>query len=342
MREYSCEILIIGAGLAGATLGFLLRQAGEDVLMLELLDAREKDKLCGGLMTGWTALQFDEIFGQGSFDTLSPMRMDYILKRYDGYELQEEFDLRTLPRKRMDDCALDRYLAPEGRLLDRIAVRRIDDETGLAACDDMRSGEQVTIRFERLVGADGAASATRRLLTGRHQNVRGTLEGVVPLYGRDVILDFHKTGIGYSWYIPQGEAAVVGCGFELSEKEDKPAIMRASLHAFCQRMQIEAPQTLRGALLPTGDDVLLRTGRRTFFIGDAAGLIHGFLGAGIQYALYSARMLAQSLLEDTSYEETMKPCKEEVEDVGSMVYMQQIITKFRIKSEGSPAATRDS
>ncbi len=336
MREYSCETLIIGAGLAGATLGFLLRQAGKDVLMLELLDAKEKDKLCGGLMTGRTVLQFDEIFGQGSFDTLSPMRRDIILKRYDGYELQEKADLCALPRKRMDDCALDRYLASEGRLLDRIAVRGIDDEAGIAAFDDMRSGERVTIRFKRLVGADGAASATRRLLTGRHQSLRGTLEGVVPLYGRDVILDFHESGIGYSWYIPQGERAVVGCGFDLSEKEDKPAIMRESMHAFCRRMQIEVPQTLRGAVLPAGDDVLLRTGRRTFFIGDAAGLIHGFLGAGIQYALYSARVLAQSILEDTFYEETMKPCKEAVEDIGSMVYMQQIFTKFRIKSEGTP------
>ncbi|MCR4705901.1 MAG: FAD-dependent monooxygenase [Lachnospiraceae bacterium] len=74
MREYSCETLIIGAGLAGATLGFLLRQAGKDVLMLELLDVKEKDKLCGGLMTGRTVLQFDEIFGQASERAWDPGR----------------------------------------------------------------------------------------------------------------------------------------------------------------------------------------------------------------------------------------------------------------------------
>ena len=44
MREYKCDILIIGAGLAGSILGFLLRMSGKDVLMVELLDAKEKDK----------------------------------------------------------------------------------------------------------------------------------------------------------------------------------------------------------------------------------------------------------------------------------------------------------
>ena len=38
-RQYRCNTLIVGAGLAGASLGFLLRKAGDDVLLLELLDA---------------------------------------------------------------------------------------------------------------------------------------------------------------------------------------------------------------------------------------------------------------------------------------------------------------
>ena len=35
-RQYRCKTLIVGAGLAGATLGFLLRQAGDEVLLPEL------------------------------------------------------------------------------------------------------------------------------------------------------------------------------------------------------------------------------------------------------------------------------------------------------------------
>lgn len=43
-HTYSCSTLVIGAGLAGATLGFFLQKTGDDVLMLELLDAKEKEK----------------------------------------------------------------------------------------------------------------------------------------------------------------------------------------------------------------------------------------------------------------------------------------------------------
>ncbi len=59
--------------------------------------------------------------------------------------------------------------------------------------------------------------------------------------------------------------------------------------------------------MPSGDDVLLRTGKRTFFIGDAAGLIQPNTGAGIHYALLSAKLLAESFLQGDPYEEKMGP-----------------------------------
>ncbi|MBQ3320363.1 MAG: NAD(P)/FAD-dependent oxidoreductase, partial [Spirochaetia bacterium] len=47
--EYRCEYLIVGGGLAGCSLGYLLRKSGADVLILERLDAKRKDKRCAGL-----------------------------------------------------------------------------------------------------------------------------------------------------------------------------------------------------------------------------------------------------------------------------------------------------
>ena len=66
-RRYRCRTLIVGAGLAGASLGFLLRKAGDDVLLLELLDAKEKDKLCGGMTNATGVDEFEKIFGTNSF-----------------------------------------------------------------------------------------------------------------------------------------------------------------------------------------------------------------------------------------------------------------------------------
>lgn len=66
-RQYRCKTLIVGAGLAGSSLGFLLRKAGDDVLLLELLDAKEKNKLCGGMTTATGVDEFEKIFGSNSF-----------------------------------------------------------------------------------------------------------------------------------------------------------------------------------------------------------------------------------------------------------------------------------
>ena len=66
-KQYRCKALIVGAGLAGAALGFLLREAGDDVLLLELLDAKEKDELCGGMTNATGVEEFEKIFGSNSF-----------------------------------------------------------------------------------------------------------------------------------------------------------------------------------------------------------------------------------------------------------------------------------
>ena len=44
------DVLIVGAGPAGCSLGLLLRRAGMDVLIAEAKEIRGKNKLCGGVL----------------------------------------------------------------------------------------------------------------------------------------------------------------------------------------------------------------------------------------------------------------------------------------------------
>ena len=65
MKRIRVGFLIVGAGLAGSVTGFLLKEAGADVLALELLDAKTKDKLCGGMMSPNVFEYFVQVFGEG-------------------------------------------------------------------------------------------------------------------------------------------------------------------------------------------------------------------------------------------------------------------------------------
>ena len=334
-RQYRCKTLIVGAGLAGGALGFLLRKAGDDVLLLEILDAKEKDKLCGGLTNDGGVGQFEMIFGATSYDALNPFHPEYVRERCGRREICFETDWHALPRKRLDDYALRRYLETGGRLMDRTAVRSIDEAEGAAVCDDLRTGERFSVRFDRLVGADGAMSATRRLTTRRAPRVTIAVEGETPLYGGDIIMDYLAAAVGYGWYIPQGGKATVGCGVCAGSDVDSVHIVRNGLADFCRSMGIPIPRRLRGAPLPTGDDVLPRIGTRTYFIGDAAGLIHNIPGAGISYALLSARLLARAFLEGDSYEEMMRPHAEAVTQVARDAKKTKFLITFGIMKRGN-------
>ena len=70
--EHRCEYLIVGGGLAGCSLGYLLRKSGADVLILERLDAKRKDKLCAGLTAEYGKEEFISIFGEPVWESMAP------------------------------------------------------------------------------------------------------------------------------------------------------------------------------------------------------------------------------------------------------------------------------
>jgi flavin-dependent dehydrogenase len=176
-------------------------------------------------------------------------------------------------------------------------------------------------------------SAVRRLLTGRNQRVGITLEGVVPLMSRDGVFEYLSREVGYSWYIPRGEDAVVGCGSYPGNAE----ICREGMNSLCRGLQIEEPRYVRGAAIPTGDDMLLEYGRRTCFVGDAAGLIAASSGAGIELAVISARLLSESLLNGNSYTEAMKPKTDYIARLAQDAKKSYFVYRFFIMRKGRPA-----
>ena len=135
------------------------------------------------------------------------------------------------------------------------------------------------------------------------------LEGMVRGTCEDIVFAYDPKKRGYCWYIPSGVDANVGC---MSYGDDATQC-RAWLSSFCEDMGIALP-VLRGAPIPTGEDILLRADEHIFLAGDAAGLASPIDGGGIHFALASARMLAASLLGEDPYEEAMQPVVEKLAD----------------------------
>ena len=332
--SYTADVLIVGAGLAGSTLGFLLRQSGKDVLAVELRDADEKDKLCAGLLTPGSVKLFSEIYGPSALKGLSPFPLSRGCFRFLGSMTSGAVDYRSLPRKQLDDCCTQGFLAAGGRIVDRSNLVGIDETNRIATFMDLRKGESFEVSYGTLVGADGASSAVRRLLSGRKQRICPSVQGTVPFRGSELVFEYRLQDLGYCWYIPHADDATVGCMLHGATAAD----CRERTAEFCAELGIDVPP-LRGAPIPEGDDVLLRAGE-AYLVGDAAGLIDAFGGGGIWYALSSAHALAGALTGGTPYERAMERQVADVERISSTMSGMFFRTCFGIALHSSGSGSR--
>ena len=358
--KHKTEFLIVGAGAAGCSLGYLLKKAGAEVLVLERQDEATRAKLCAGILEAQAEQAFTSVFGMSVDEAgLAPMNLEYfnlrcgthelpratkersasgresvadskpnglrsspdgyfkksgkllakiILNQAVGYDLNKNGTFRTLPRKWLDDFIRDRYLSLGGKLLDCTVIRSVNEAAGVAQCIDLRTKDLFEVQFGNLIGADGACSAVRRLVSGIGPEASLALETAVPLAGQGMIMQLIPGALGYNWYIPRGNDATVGCYYmDLDYGPEAGAVCRQRLAAFCEEFGMALPERVPGALIPRGDQVMLQPGKRTFLVGDAAGLIDMFTGGGIHYALLSAQALAGSFTGGPFYAEAMKP-----------------------------------
>ena len=332
-----CDYLIVGGGLAGATLGYILKKAGKDVLIVELLDAAAKDKLCGGILLPQAMQLISQIFSRGGQAAFPVRKIDTLRLRFAGREILRNIkEIYTAERKIIDDFALRCYIAEGGRILDRTLIKEIDDISGTASAKKLLTGEQVTIEFSRLVGADGAFSAVRRMVAGEKQPIAAALEGKVPLVCPHIVFDkLAKAEAGYSWYIPYRDYAVVGC-YLIPAEGKYPTSLREILGVFCEQLGLGLPAKLRGAPIPDGSNVRLVVGKRTYFVGDAAGLIQKTNGGGIEYALWSAKCLAEFFLGGEDYEKAMRDTVEVVARLARDARKIQFLSNIMILRLGHP------
>ena len=276
------DVIIIGAGMAGSTCGYLLKKKGKNVLIVEKEDITKKDKLCGGLLTKKSYDLFSEIYEFNN--ELKFKHVDRFVIKNSGKDIFLDNDFYSIYRKDIDDYVLNKYINEGGKIIDNVKSYDLDlDNNTLTIC-----GKVYT--FEYLVGADGVYSNLRKIITGRTQRRNFAYE-VTGKKSNDLEIYFFDKFYGYGWVIPNEKNSVIGIGSVAQNSK-----IDAQLDEFLNSINVKKNR-LRGAFLPTGDDIFLNY-KNVYFIGDSAGLISPILGEGIYYALLSAKILSESIGHD--------------------------------------------
>ncbi|TQL96810.1 geranylgeranyl reductase family protein [Actinoallomurus bryophytorum] len=317
------DVIVVGAGPSGSTAAYHLAQAGLDVLLLEKT-VFPREKVCGDGLTpratkqlikmgvdldapGWIRNKGLRIIGGG-------VRMELPwpdLASYPDYGL-----VRT--RMDFDQILAERAVAVGAKLrLNTSVTEPIVDDTGRITGVIAKTPDgEARFTAPLVVAADGNSTrlslamglrkrddrpmgvAVRRYYTSpRHDD--DYLESWLELWDGERLLP------GYGWVFGVGDGTSnVGLGLLNTSDAFKNVDYRGLLKSWLAGMPEEwgyqednATGPVRGAALPMGFNRTPHYTRGLLLVGDAGGMINPFNGEGIAYAMESAEMAAEVIVQ---------------------------------------------
>jgi menaquinone-9 beta-reductase len=291
------DLIILGAGPAGAAAAVTAAQAGLQVALVDK-SAFPRDKLCGGGVSGRAAGFLRQIFAldpkerPGLFLTSRRVRLADRGRELALYE--DAPPIHMTMRRDFDTALVEHAVAAGVTLFAPVRVVRIDPA---APALELADGRRLDAAL--LIGADGANSATARALYGRPfdpKRIGFALEVELPPGAGDgdrVEIDLAAASWGYGWVFPKLGSVTVGVGGVQARNPD----MRAHLQRYMREsasLAAPAPDPtqakVKGAFLPFGAYRKVPGRGAVLLAGDAAGLVDPMTGEGIAWALESGRL----------------------------------------------------
>lgn len=293
MEQY--DYIIVGAGLAGASLGYQLQLNNYKVLILEKQSLEKKFKLCGGIITPKTYSLLTMLYPEDEIKSLivSSFSDSNFSFNNDSVSI-EHVTLSVVERPILDKYVINKYLSIQGKILDQIKINNIDFNNNIIYTN---KGKFI---YKYLIGADGVLSQVRKQYTGKIQNKIFGLEAIVQNHSNisNTTVELLPNHPGYNLIMPFGDKILYGATHYYNPKNVMPIFQQLIQNSSIKQDDI------KGAFTPSGNDIFFGE-NNVYFIGDAAGLIHPVTGEGMYYALLSSYTLFESILHNTNYAEEM-------------------------------------
>ncbi len=288
----SRDVIVVGAGPAGATLAYDLSRSGVDVLVLER-ERLPRYKACAGGITVKTASLLGIDFSSVTRDVVRGARIVYN-SRHSFTKSYSQPLIYMVMRDEFDHLLMQRAQEAGAALVDNDKVLQVEITEQAVKVVTAKGAYTAQV----VVGADGARSvvaANTGLMRQIDLGIGMEAEISVPdkrlvqwenLMGLDI---GHVRG-GYGWVFPKGDHLSVGAGIQLRQarrlKSGYQAVLKSHGLMNCSATRIRShwlPVRRKGMAIHSG---------RCLLLGDAAGLVDPVTGEGIHNAVRSARIAA--------------------------------------------------
>jgi len=328
-QAITADVVVVGAGPAGASTAYHLAALGVDVVVLEK-STFPRDKICGD---GLTPAAVQELVLMG-MNTTGWMRNRGLTVHGGGHTIQMEWpDGKSLPgygmtraRMQLDHDLIRHAVAAGARLYQGCTVTgALTDGDGRVVGVTARtgSGDQttpITARAKLVVEA-GGVSARLATSLGLQKNDHRPMGVAARTYFRSPRADEEwmvshlelwsgEPGAsdllpGYGWIFPMGDGTVnVGLGSVSSDAHATALPYRKVFNEWTSHLPQEWGFTpdnqvgpLRSAALPMGFNRKPHYIEGLVVVGDAGGMVSSFNGEGIAPALKSGRLAAGAIAQ---------------------------------------------
>ncbi len=330
LTDRSADVIVVGAGPAGATAATYLARSGADVLLLEK-STFPREKVCGDGLTPRGVKQVLALGVDLSGD-------DWVRNRglrVVGGDVTLELDWPELtsfpnygvvrPRRDFDEMLAQLAVKAGARLRQSTTVTGpvIDEVTGRVTGVTAKTpdGPQ-TYSAPIVIAADGVSARTA-IGMGLQKNDKRPMGVAVRRYYRSAARtddDFLESHLelwdrsdpdhpilmpGYGWIFGLGDGTVnVGLGVLNTSKAFGRTDYRALLKTWMagtpgewQLGEDTADGAILGAALPMGFNRTPHYKDGMLLVGDAGGVVNPFNGEGIAYAMESAAFAAEAVLQ---------------------------------------------
>lgn len=318
------DLIVCGAGPAGAMAAATAARAGQRVLLLER-ERLPRYKTCGGGMPMVVGDYLRDLAPSAFVEAqVRQMRHTWEFQRPYLAEInppgsEPDITLWMVQRSIFDYALVQNAVRLGAEVRDELAVRAIEVERGGVTVRAGKDGNESALvaHAPHLIGADGATGISAKAAGLRKERrVAVAVEVELPhtwgtghpdLRPEVMHLEYGAVSRGYAWVFPKGDHLSVGAGVFQPEREsgERVAGLGARLKEVVFRYleALELPfsrEAVRFHAHPiplwTRKELLHTRNGRILLAGDAAGLVNPLFGDGILHAVRSGTLAAECVV----------------------------------------------